>query len=405
MQTKNGFVFICGTEKKESTGNMGNTKPVRVGLWGTGAIANTYVDALRCNSDLGEIVALINHHVDRAENLKKEKGLEVPVFTSFEEAKRTTQMDAVCVLLPPHLHEDAVVQAAGSCCHVLVEKPMANSLEECDVMISAAKRSGILLMTVCQKRFTTEAVRVGRLLREGHFGSPRFTSVQSMWLRGEHYHDLSWRGSWEYEGGGVLTTQAIHHLDLVESLLGRPRSVSAVIGNIGHCNTECEDWGNVTMHYENSVVQFTASLVSAGQKQEISICTDQNYCLSIPWGPRAELILPTAFPQENAEGLARLQAEYEAITPILFENHAGQLRNFLEAVQGTAKPAVSPENGRDVVELLTAIYEAAATRKEIPLPLSGEDVWYTVQGKAHSMPHFHEKVRSFERLTYNRRQK
>ncbi len=379
-------------------GTMENGKRVRIGLWGTGAIAKNYVDAVRANSDLCELACLINHHADRAENLKRKENLDVPVFTSFEEARRSLQLDAVCVLLPPHLHKAAVVEAAKAHCHVLVEKPMANSLEECDAMIAAAERSGVLLMTICQKRFTTEAMRVTRLLQEGRFGEPRFTSVQSLWLRGEQYHDLSWRGSWEYEGGGVLTTQAIHHLDLIESILGRPGSVSAVIGNVGHRNTECEDWASVVLRYEGSVVQFTSSLVSAGQRQEISICTDQNYCLSIPWKPKADTIAANGFPQENTAGLAGLQAEYERIPELLFENHAGQLRNFLEAVQGTAKPYVLPENGRDVVELLSAIYESAALHKEVFLPLSREDVWYTVQGKMHNMPHFYEKVRSFERM-------
>ena len=118
---------------------MRQEKKLKIALWGTGDIARIYVDAIRENADLCEIVALINHNRDRAERLKEVKNLSVPVYTSFTEMHQYAEPDAVCVLLPPYLHKDAVIEAAEHGCSVLVEKPMANSLEECDARIEIGR--------------------------------------------------------------------------------------------------------------------------------------------------------------------------------------------------------------------------------------------------------------------------
>ncbi len=373
---------------------------IHVAIWGTGDIARAHTRALLENKDLCEITALINHKEDRAKKLidTMELPQDLPIYTTFEEAVQKEAIDAVCILLPPHMHKDAAIEAASHGIHVLVEKPMANSLEECDAMIAAAKENRIVLMTICQRRFSDDVQKVRGILETGAFGKIRFSSVESFWYRGEHYHDLNWRGSWRYEGGGVLTSQALHHLDLLEYIHGVPKSVSAVIDNVGHGNTECEDVANVTLRYPEGYAQFTASLVAPGQKQQLDFYTDAGYHLSIPWNPSAADVMPNGFPEEKQEMMDRLQEAYDQVPALELQAHGAQMRNFLKVIAGTEEPIATLTDGRQIIELITAIYKAAATHQEVPLPITSDDPFYTLEGKVAAMPHFHEKYVQVDRM-------
>ena len=146
----------------------------------------------------------------------------------------------VSVCLPPSAHCEAAIHALNHGCHVLVEKPMASSLEECDKMIRAAGENNRLLSVVCQNRFKTPMERVHRMLEEGTGGRVTHAIVNSLWWRGENYYDLWWRGTWESECGGSFTSHSVHHIDLLQWMMGMPESVMACMRNVGHHNSELE---------------------------------------------------------------------------------------------------------------------------------------------------------------------
>src|SRR5665647_2809508 len=93
----------------------------------------------------------------------------------------------------------------------IVEKPMALSLTECDAMIVAARESRALLSVVAQNRFRDEVVILKGVVDSGLLGPVAHLSIDSAWWRGLPYYDLSWRGTWESEGGGPTLNHAIHH--------------------------------------------------------------------------------------------------------------------------------------------------------------------------------------------------
>ena len=370
---------------------------IRVIIWGAGNIAKTHIDAYLQHPDRCRIVAVINHHRDKACQLIQEKGLTAAAFSTLEEALAQTDADAVSICLPPAQHCDAAIEAAEHGLHILVEKPMANSLEDCDRMIAAAEKNGVLLSSVCQLRFTDKTNRLRQLLQSGRCGKLNYAVVNSMWWRGQQYHDLSWRGTWEKEGGGVLMIQAIHDLDLVQYLVGMPKQITAVMDNVDHGNSECEDVATAIMKYDGMYVQFSASQVAHGEVREMHFYTQRGR-LSAPWAPLASRAMPNGFPEEDPETVEELNSLYQEIPPLPFENHAGQVFNFLKAIAGEEALVSDGYEGRKVIELISAIYKSATLCRPVDLPLAKDDPFYTVEGKLSMLPHFHEKRISADQM-------
>ena len=195
------------------------------------------------------------------------------------------------------------VQALEAGVHVIVEKPMAPSLEDCDAMLEAQRRSGKLLSAIAQNRFRTEMMRLKAVLDSGKIGPVAHTRIASEWWRGTSYYDLWWRGTWASEGGGCTLNHAIHHIDLALWLLGTPQAVVAMMTNAAHANAEVEDLSVAILQYERGLAELTSSVVHHGQRQEI-VVQGERARVSQPWEVVAETAQPNGFPTSGRESPA-----------------------------------------------------------------------------------------------------
>lgn len=366
---------------------------IQVAIWGAGNIAKTHIDGFLMQPERCKVVAVINHHAEKAQRLIEEKGLDAVACETLAEALEKVHLDMVSICLPPAQHMEATVEAAEHGLHILVEKPMANSLEECDRMIAAAREHNVLLSSVCQLRFTNRAHKLRQLLKSGECGKLNYAIANSMWWRGQQYHDLSWRGTWAMEGGGVLMIQAIHDFDLLQYMIGMPKQLTAVMTNVDHSNSQCEDVVTAALEYDGMYAQFSAAQVAHGEKREMDFYTELGR-LSIPWKPASSKAMPNGFPEPNSEGVEKLEALYASVPALECEEHAGQILNVLKAIAGEEELISDGCEGRKVIELITAVYESATLHRTVTLPLQKTDPFYTVAGKTALLPHFHEKKRS-----------
>lgn len=364
---------------------------INIAIIGAGNIARTHADAFLAHPGRCRIVAVCNRHVEKAQKLIDTKNIAGAfAFGSLEEALKHVSIDAVSICLPPDRHADEVVFAANHKLHCLCEKPLANSLADCDRMISAAEENGVLLSSICQLRFSTVSQRVHKLISDETFGKVLYANCTSMWYRGSNYHDLDWRGTWAKEGGGVLTIQAIHHLDLMQYMMGMPERVTASMANIAHFNSECEDVVTGIFEYPGKFAQFSAAQLAHGENQHLEFYTEKGR-LSVAWDPASMKPMPNGFPEDDPDTLSAIEAAYEAIPAQPFDGHAAQALNFLKAVNGEEALISDGYEGRKVIELITAVYESYALHKTVELPLKKDDPFYTSEGKTALMPHFHEK--------------
>lgn len=365
----------------------------KVVLVGAGSICRTHVDAFEGQNGRTKVVAIVSRNPSNAEKVIAEKKLDARAYGDYKEAIEKENPDIVSVITPPGLHKEMVVYALNAGKHVIVEKPMAPSLADCDEMIECAKKNGKVLCVVAQSRFMNANYKTKKLLDSGICGKLLYTQVNSFWYRGNSYYSLAWRGTWESEGGGCTLIHAIHHMDLLHWFTGMPKTVTAVIGNLAHENSEEEDISMAVFQYEDgSMSQMTSTLVCHGQKQEL-LMVGERASIAVPTEFQADIPLENGFPKENTKLLRELREAYDAIPDLEYQEHAGVVNDLLNAMdEGRTDVLLDGEQGRRTMELVMAIYKSAATGKTVTFPLAKDDPFYTKEGLVANMPHFHEKT-------------
>lgn len=372
-----------------------------VAIIGTGSIAGVHIEAYRKFPGRCEVRALCDLYPEKAEALDKKYGLGAGVFKDYRDALARKDIDLVSVCLPPSAHRDAAVASLEAGKHVIVEKPMAASLGECDEMIGAAEKAGRLLSVVAQNRYKTPAMKLKGILESGTAGRVLHCAANSLWWRGQSYYDLWWRGTWNGEGGGCTLNHAVHQIDLLRWMLGMPEEVTAVFTNANHSNSETEDLAVAILRYSGgALAQITASLVSHGEEQELVFQTERAR-LSVPWRVEASLPMENGFPLEDPETKRELQALYDSLPGPRLEGHPGQIDNVLAAIEGREPLLVDGREGRATLELIMAVYRSAATGSTVRLPLASGDVFYNRESMQAAMPRFHQKTKSVDNFTDN----
>ncbi len=155
----------------------------RVLLIGAGAICPAHIQAFGALGDRAVVVGVVARHLASARRAIAGAGLDAVAYDDYKTAIRQSGCDVVAVLTPPDTHCEITVHALEQGCHVLVEKPMAPSLAECDTMLAAARRTGRLLQVVFQNRCLTPVWRTKQLLASGLPGRLLYTQDNTFWYR------------------------------------------------------------------------------------------------------------------------------------------------------------------------------------------------------------------------------
>jgi len=371
----------------------------RVGIVGTGNISRVHIKGYLEFPEECEIVALCDIYPQKAEEKREEFGLSARVYDSYEDMLEKEDLDLVSVATPPGTHASITIGCLAAGVNVLVEKPMAPSLEECDAMLAAEQASGKLLSVVAQNRYRDDMVILKQAVDSGLIGDITHMEVNSSWWRGKPYYDLWWRGTWASEGGGCTLNHAIHHIDLAVWIAGRPNTVTAVLANAAHDNSEVEDLSVAIFQLDRGLVTVTSSVVDHGEEQCI-VVHGEKARVSQPWKVVTSVSQPNGFPApggdpELARALEAIAADH---VPLPYEGHTAQIADVLDALRDGRRPSITGEDGRTAIEMVTAIYESGTEHRTVSLPLAESDPYYRAGELARRAHHFYEKQNSVEDL-------
>ena len=373
---------------------------LNIALVGTGNISRAHLAAYGRFPERCRVVALCDLVPAKAEQAKREHGLEdAVVVSSHDGLLGRTDIDLVSVCTPPSTHAQISIDLLRAGMNVLCEKPMAPSLAECDAMLAAEREGGTMLSVVAQNRFRDDIATLKEALDSGLVGPVSHLRIDSAWWRGVPYYDLSWRGTWASEGGGPTLNHAIHHIDLMLWMLGAPRAVAAMMTNAWHDNAEVEDLSVALLEYERAIAQLTSSVVHHGEEQQI-VLQGRDASVAQPWAVHADTTQPIGFgvPGGDEDLVARLDALAAAHVPLAHEGHPGQIDDVLTALETGGRPAVDGAAGRRTVEVVTAIYQAAIERRTVDLPIAADSPFHTGAGVQDGAPRYFPKARSVDDL-------
>jgi predicted dehydrogenase len=340
---------------------------------------------------------------EKAEKKNSDFNLGAKVSASHKEILAAPDIDLVSICTPPFCHAEIAIDFLNAGKNVLVEKPMAASLEECDAMIAAAQKNGKMLSVVAQNRFLDHISGLKKVLDSELIGKIVHAQIESYWWRGHSYYDLWWRGTWEKEGGGCTLNHAVHHIDMLCWMLGLPSKVSAVISNASHDNAEVEDISVAILQYggglcsKGALAQVTSSVIHHGEEQQL-IFQGEKARVSAPWKVSANTAQPNGFPAagQNEELKSKLNNFYESLPKHTHILHNGQIDNVLTAIENGCKLLIDGEEGRRTIELISAVYKAGTEQRAVELPIQKDDPFYTVKGIMERVPRFYKKTTSVE---------
>lgn len=375
---------------------------IDVAIIGAGAISNSHIAGYLAFPERCRIVAVVDIYREKAERQIAKYHLDAVAHDHLDRLLESgVHVDLASVATPPATHAELSIALLDHGINTMCEKPMAASLEECDAMLAAEARSGKILSAVAQNRFRTPMMRLKRLLDSGQAGAVLHAQVDSYWWRGHSYYDLWWRGTWETEGGGPTLNHAVHHVDALQWMAGRPVEVQAMLANVAHDNAEVEDLSVAVLRFESGAIgQLTSSVVHHGQDQQL-VFQCERARVGMPWDVYASTSKPNGFPERDEATEAALTAAYEELPEVVHEAHTGQIDDVLRAVETGGRPFIDGREGRATIEIITAIYAAAITSGPVRLPIEADSPFYRKEGLLTRAPRFHQKSTSITEFSEN----
>lgn len=353
-------------------------KKLRIGIIGNGGIAKwAHIPAYK-NMDNVEIIAVCDIIEERAKEASEMLGGKPAVFTDYKELLKAEGLDAVDICTPNYLHSIIAVDALHAGLHVFCEKPDAVSVEEALKMGQAAKETGKILMVMRNNRFHTASQYLKKYIADGKAGE--IYAGRCGWQR---RRGIPGKGGWfttkAQSGGGPLIDLGVHMIDLSIWLMGNPRPV-AVSGST-YCKFASDDAGadsdNSKFGDAKADGVFDVEDLAMG-----FIKFDNGACLQIEfsWASNVERERNFVELRGTKAGFTWDGGEVKIFTEEGGEladliphcsgsanGHEMNLRHFADVLLDGADPCFVPEQGLNMIKILTAIYESARTGREVAL--------------------------------------
>jgi predicted dehydrogenase len=328
---------------------------IKFSIIGCGRISYRHIEAILENPK-AELVALCDLNLDKAR--EKSKGVRVKIYQNYNEMLKKEDIDVVCIMTPSGMHAEHAIDIINKYKkHIVVEKPMSLSVAEGITLIEIAKRNNIKLFVVHQNRFNKAIQKIKSAIDGNSFGKIVLGTIRIRWSRGQAYYDRDpWRGTWALDGG-ALTNQAIHHLDLLQWLVGDVHSVSA-IGATQLVNVEVEDTACAWLKFKNGalgVVEVTTATRPLNKDIEASISILGENGVVIVEGASVNKLSTWTFGEVDL-------SEYSEDPPNVYGfGHNYIINNVVDALTKGAEPLVKGEDAINSIKLLHALYKSMET--------------------------------------------
>lgn len=235
---------------------------------GCGRIAQRHAEHIANN---GSLVATCDIVASKADELAKTYNAKSYTLVADMLAAHP-EIDVVSICSPNGLHAEHSIAALKAGFHVLCEKPMALTVQDCGDMITAAERANRRLFIVKQNRFNPPVAAVKRVIEEGKLGRIYSAQLNCYWNRNDAYYANSWKGTKDLDGG-TLFTQFSHFVDLLYWIVGDVKEVHAFTGNYHHQGIiEFEDTGVISLRFYNGAIgTINYTVNSYGKNMEGSL--------------------------------------------------------------------------------------------------------------------------------------
>lgn len=332
---------------------------VSIGLVGCGRIAQRHAEHINSKAKLIAVCDIVK---EKADSLAAK--YDATAYYDLDEMLAAeTGMELISICSPNGLHAEHAIKALKAGYHVLCEKPMALTSQDCGEMIKASERTNKRLFAIKQNRFNPPVEAVKKVIDDGKLGKIMSVQLSCFWNRNPDYYSNSWKGT-KLLDGGTLYTQFSHFIDLLYWMVGDVKTVQAYVGNYAHQGIiEFEDTGVVIMEFSNGAIGTINYTVNSYQK-------NMEGSLTI-FGEKGTVKIGGQYLNEleyqHIEGY-KIENLPEGAKANNYGNYQGSMSNhdkvydnLIEVLNNNATISTSSFEGLKTVEIIEKIYRSATS--------------------------------------------
>lgn len=341
--------------------------PVRIALAGAGAIGRRHIGYLQGDARFDTVAAA--DPAPGAVDVLKAAG--IPHFSDYRAMLDVLSPEGVVVATPNQVHEEVAITCLERGIPVLIEKPIAHSLESAQRIVAAVAKTGVAALVGHHRRHNPLLRAAREFLDAGGIGRMVAVAATDLRRKPDRYFDVGWRRE---AGGGPVLINGIHDIDCLRALCGEIDTVMALTSSQTR-GFAVEDTAAVTLAFANGALgNLTLSdavqapwawEIASGEEPEYPHQREDAYLIC---GTEGSLAVPTLSHWRNefgggrADPFIRRQLFYVPADPWLEE-----LRHFAEVIRGRAQPMVTTEDGTRTLATTLAIARSAARRAPVSI--------------------------------------
>ena len=353
----------------------------KVAILGAGFISDIHLECYHRFIPEAEVVAVYARNAEKVKEFAAKHHIG-KWYSDVDALINESGCEIVDICLPNFLHADACIKAAKAGKHIIIEKPLAVTLEEADAMIDACKKAGVKLMYAEELCFAPKYERVRHLVKEGAVGEV-YMLKQSEKHSGPH---TDWFYDVNLAGGGVLMDMGCHAMEWFRWMLGnaKAKSVYASMSTVYHKErTKGEDNSIVIIEFENGV-----TAVAENSWAKHGGMDDRSEVHGTGGVIYADLFMGNSAISYSKHGYGYAMEKADTTVGWSFtvfeeafnQGYPHELQHFVDCVRNNKEPLVTGEDGRVVLEILYAAYASAGQGKKIMLPFKADvkkpiDLW------------------------------
>ena len=344
---------------------------MKYALIGCGRISPNHIKAAM-NNGL-DIVAICDINTANMEDKKAKFELpdSVKLYSDYKMMIETEKPELVAIATESGKHASIAIDCIDLGCNVIIEKPIALSLEDADNIIEAAYKNGVKVCANHQNRFNKSIQKIREAIEKNRFGKLFYGTAHIRWCRDHEYYDrASWRGTWEQDGGALMN-QCIHNIDLLRWMMGD--EISEVVGmtdRLHHDYIEAEDLGIALVRFKNGsygIIEGTTDVYPKNLEETLYLFGEKGTVKA--GGASVNKIEEWRF-SDMLDDPEEVKHQFAENPPNVYGyGHTPLYADMIDAIKTNRKPYVDGEAGKRALELVLAIYKSAATGKTVELPL------------------------------------
>lgn len=344
---------------------------LKYAIIGCGRISPNHIVAAQENKL--DIVALCDIDETKMDSTIENFNLssEVCKYTDYREMIQKEKPELVAICTESGKHGQIALDCIEAGVNLIIEKPIALSLEEADLIISKANEKNVKVSACHQNRFNKSVQKIREAVEGNRFGKLMHGTAHVRWNRGKNYYTQApWRGTWEQDGGALMN-QCIHNIDLLRWMMGN--EITEVVGmtdNLIHGFIEAEDLGMALVKFANGsfgIIEGTTNIFPKNLEETLYVFGEKGTVKA--GGKSVNLIEEWQF-ADKLDDPEEVKEKYHENPPNVYGfGHNPLYADVIDAIKNDRQPYVTAKDGRNALELVLAIYKSAAEGKSVKLPL------------------------------------